>query len=140
MKSFFNWSRVFGLAVSAVSVLLYQLFAGQIMRAFIGDAETVRLGTAFLRARSVATPFMFLSFNMVNFMQAVDRGRESFWLPAIRQLALNIPLLVILNALFGMTGIVWTQVTADILNVAVSYIVYHRVMRQIAPEPASPHL
>ena len=137
MRSFFNWARVAGLAVSAVSVLLYRLFAAQIMRAFIADAETVRLGTAFLKARSVATPFMFLSFNMVNFMQAVDRGRESFWLPVIRQIALNIPLLFVMDALLGMMGIVWTQATADILNVIISYIIYWRVLRQIIPKEAT---
>ena len=133
MRDFFLWARVMGLAVSAVSVLLYRLFAGQIMRAFIADAETVRLGTAFLRARCVATPFMFLSFNMVNFMQAVDRGAESFWLPVIRQIALNIPLLIVMDRLFGMMGIVWTQAVADILNVIISYIIYWRVMRCLDP-------
>ena len=131
MKDFFLWARIMGLAVSAVSVVLYRLFAGQIMRAFIADAETVRLGTAFLRARCVATPFMFLSFNMVNFMQAIDRGGESFWLPVIRQIALNIPILILMNRLLGMTGIVWTQAVADILNVIISYIIYWRVMRKI---------
>ena len=74
---------------------------------------------------------MFLSFNMVNFMQAVNRGRESFWLAAIRQLGLNTPLLFLLNAIFGMMGIVWTQATADILNVIISYIIYFRVLKQI---------
>ena len=133
MRDFFLWARVMGLAMSAVSVLLYRLFAGQIMRAFIADAETVRLGTAFLRARCVATPFMFLSFNMVNFMQAVDRGPESFWLPVIRQIALNIPLLIVMDRLFGMMGIVWTQAVADILNVIISYIIYWRVMRRLDP-------
>lgn len=131
MREFFTAVRVAGLAVAAVSVLMYYLFAGQLITAFIADADTVRLGTAFLRARCFATPFMFLSFNMVHFMQAVNRGRESFLLAAIRQIGLNIPLLFIMNALFGMTGIVWTQATADILNVIISYIIYARVKREI---------
>ena len=71
---------------------------------------------------------MFLSFHMVHFMQAVGRGKISFWLAAIRQLALNIPLLFLLNHLFGTSGIVWTQATADFLNVIVSYIIYYRVI------------
>ena len=75
--------------------------------------------------------FMFLSFHMVHFMQAVDRGKISFYLAVIRQLCLNIPILLLLNALFGMTGIVWTQMTADIINVLVSYLIYHRVSRRI---------
>ena len=57
--------------------------------------------------------------------------RVSFALAAIRQLGLNIPLLFVMNALFGMKGIVWTQVTADIINVMVSYVIYHAVCGKI---------
>ncbi|MCR4877659.1 MAG: cation transporter [Clostridiales bacterium] len=136
MKAFFTAARVAGLAVAALSVLLYYLLADRLIGAFIGNEETVRLGTSFLRARCFATPFMFLSFNMVNFMQAVNRGSESFWLAAIRQVGLNIPILLLMNSLMGMTGIVWTQAIADILNVIISYIVYGRVLRQIEASPA----
>lgn len=134
MKAFFTAARIGGLTVAAFSVVLYYVFADRLIGAFINNDETVRLGTEFLRARCFATPFMFLSFNMVNFMQAVNRGRESFALAAIRQIGLNIPILFIMNALFGMTGIVWTQATADIINVIISYIIYARVLREIIPE------
>ena len=134
MSDFFTAARVAGLAVAAVSVALYYVFADRLVGAFIADEETVRLGASFLRARCFATPFMFLSFNMVNFMQAVNRGKESFWLATIRQFGLNIPILLIMNAFFGMTGIVCTQVVADVLNVIISYIIYYRVMRQIHQE------
>lgn len=136
MSEFFTAARIAGLAVAAVSVLMYYLFADKLITAFIADAETVRLGTAFLRARCFATPFMFLSFNMVNFMQAVNRGRESFLLAAIRQIGLNIPILFLMNALFGMMGIVWTQAVADIVNVVISYIIYARVIREIRGQKA----
>ena len=51
----------------------------------------------------------------------------------IRQIALNIPLLIVMDRLFGMMGIVWTQAVADILNVIISYIIYWRVMRRLDP-------
>ncbi len=134
MREFFTASRTGGLIVAAVSVILYYVFAPQLIGAFINNGETVRLGTDFMRARCFATPFMFLSFNMVNFMQAVNRGKESFALAAIRQVGLNIPLLFVMNALWGMTGIVWTQAVADVLNVIISYIIYARVLKQISRE------
>lgn len=136
MKAFFTAARIGGLTVAAFSVALYYVFADRLIGAFINNDETVRLGTEFLRARCFATPFMFLSFNMVNFMQAVNRGKESFALAAIRQIGLNIPILFLMNALFGMTGIVWTQATADIINVIISYIIYARVLREIIPGEA----
>lgn len=131
MRRFFSASRIAGLTVAAVCVVFYSVGAPYIFSAFISDPETVAMGTEFLRARCVATPFMFLSFNMVYFMQAVNRGKIAFWLPIIRQIFLNIPILILMNALLGMTGIVWTQLIADVLNVAASYIIYFTVVRKI---------
>ncbi len=42
----------------------------------------------------------------------------------------NIPLLFIMNYIFGMYGIVWTQVVADIMMVIVSLVVYKRFEAQ----------
>ena len=127
MRAFFSAARFAGVAVSLVCVVLYRVFAPYIMRAFIADADTVRFGTLFLQSRCFATPFMFLSFHMVHFMQAVNRGRVSLWLAVIRQLCLNIPILLLMDCLFGMEGIVWAQLIADAINVAVSYVIYGRV-------------
>lgn len=133
MKDFFAAARLAGLTVSVLCVLFYRLCAPAILHVFIADEATVRFGTQFLQSRCFATPFMFLSFHMVHFMQAVDRGRVSFRLAVIRQLCLNIPLLFLLDFLFGMTGIVWTQLIADILNTVVSYLIYNRLIGTIAP-------
>ncbi|MBQ1918271.1 MAG: MATE family efflux transporter [Schwartzia sp.] len=130
MDAVFRFGRAVGLAVGVISVVLYFTFAPVIMQSFIGDAETVRLGTQFLRARCIATPLMFLCFSMVHFTQAIGRGKESFRLAVIRQVVFNIPLLFLMNHIFGMTGIVLTQATADLFTVIVSYIIYAGIRRQ----------
>lgn len=131
MNGFFTAARVSGMAVAVCCVALYYVCAPWLIRVFIKDAATVSYGTQFLQARCFATPFMFLSFNMVHFMQAVGRGKISFYLAVIRQLCLNIPILFLMNSLFGMTGIVWTQMTADFLNVIISYLIYNRVRKSL---------
>ena len=131
MKRFFTTARRAGLIVALISVVMYRLAAPAIMKAFIADAETVALGTEFLKARCFATPVMFLSFQMVHFMQAINQGKPAFWMPIIRQIVLNIPMLLVLNRLFGMQGIIWTQVSADILNVIASYVIYYGVCKRL---------
>ncbi len=132
MKEFFRTARLAGLIVSILCVVFYRICAPYIIGAFIEDADTVRFGTQFLQSRCFATPFMFLSFHMVHFMQAVDRGKVSFQLAVIRQLCLNIPILFLMNMFFGMSGIVWTQLTADIINVIISYVIYSRLIGDIS--------
>ena len=124
MDAIFRFGRAVGLAIGLLSVILYYVFAPYVMKAFIEDADTVRFGTQFLRARCFATPLMFLCFSMVHFTQAIGRGKASFLLAVIRQLIFNIPILFILNGLFGMIGIVWTQAVADAFTVVASYVIY----------------
>lgn len=130
MDAVFRFARSVGLGIGLVSVALYYAFAPNILRAFIGDADTVRYGTQFLRARCFATPLMFLCFSMVNFTQAIGRGREAFALAVVRQIVFNIPLLFLLNGLFGMAGLVWTQAVADLFTVIVSYAIYARIRKK----------
>lgn len=127
MMAFFSTARTYGLIVAAISLVLYRTFAPFIVRAFISDAETVMLGTEFIKVRCLAPAFMFLSFHMVHFMEAVGKGKVAFWLCVIRQLCLNIPILIIMDHFFGMKGIVFTQVFADFFNVVATYIIYFRV-------------
>ena len=131
MDSFFSAARLVVLAVALVSAVCFWLFAEPIVGAFIDDAETVRLGTAFLKGRCVAVPFMLLGFHIVNFMQAVDKGKVSFLLSVIRHLLLNIPAMIVGNALFGLPGLIWSQAVSDGVNIIVTYLIYFRVRKKI---------
>ena len=119
-------SRGLGLAVAAVSIVLYELLAAPQTQIFLNDAQTVTLAAQFLRVRVLATPLMFLSFFTVYLFQAFGKGHISLLLGVTRWLGFNIPMLYLLNALVGMYGLVWSQVAADILTVAVSFLVYFK--------------
>ena len=124
MRDTIRLSRGLGLVVAAVSIALYELFAVQFSHLFIADEQTVALASQFLRVRVLATPLMFLSFFTVYLFQAFGKGRIALFLGVTRWLVLNIPMLFLLNAIFGMFGIVWAQVTADALNVVLSFYIF----------------
>lgn len=124
MKQIFNWARISGVTIAVLCVIFYYSFSAEIISFFIGDEETIQLGTAFLRARCFATPFMFLCFNMVHYFNAIGRGKISFWLAVVRQIVFNIPIMLILNYRYSAYGLVWTQLIADICTVLFSYAVY----------------
>lgn len=126
MKDTIKLARKLGLIIAAVSILLYEIFAGQLVRIFLSDPQALGMAAGFLRVRVLATPLMFLSFFTVYLFQAFGKGRISLFLGVTRWLVFNIPMLFILNGLFGMYGIVWSQVTADTLTVVLSFYVLHR--------------
>ncbi len=125
MRETKRYSMLLGLACAAVSIALYELFAGQIMAFFIKDApNVVKLGTGFLRARVLATPLMFLSFFHVYLFNGFGKGKYALFLGVTRWLVFNIPMLLFLNWLVGIQGIVWSQLCADVLTVALSVALY----------------
>lgn len=125
LRNFVSCSRNAGLVIAAISVILYEIFASNIMHIFIENAETVTLGTAFLRARCLATPFMFICFHVVHFFQSVGEGKISLSLVIMRWAVLDIPILIIMEKVLGMYGIVWAQVTGDFTMALVSLIFYY---------------
>ncbi len=124
MEDIIRLARRVGLVTAAISIALYELFAFQFANLFISDPQTLSLASQFLRIRVLATPLMFMSFFTVYIFQAFGRGRVSLFLGVTRWLVFNIPMLLILNAIFGMFGLVWSQAVADILTVALSLYVY----------------
>ena len=130
MMTVFRAARVAGCTVCLASLVLYRTFAPQIINLFISEPSTVAFGTEYLKIRSFAAIFMFLSFHVVHFMQAVNRGKTSLGLAVIRQLCLNIPILILLDHIFGMTGVVWTQTVADTINVVISYLIFHSIRKR----------
>ena len=131
MDDTIKFSIMFGIIVSVISITLYEIFAGGIMRIFISEQHTMSLGTEFLRIRCLAAPLMFLSFFTVYVFQGFGEGNKSLFLGVMRWAVFNIPMLFLLNYVIGMYGIVWSQVCADILTVALSFYVYYRYMRTV---------
>ena len=128
MKAVSRYSLLMGVICGLISIALYEAFAPQIMRFFIADAQTVLLGTSFLRIRCLATLFMFMSFYHVNLFNGYGQGGHALILGVIRWAVLNIPMLFLLNRLVGMYGIVWTQFLADVITVLISVLVHHRFL------------
>lgn len=150
MQKISRFSLLCGIVCAVVSIALYETFAPYIMQFFLkkpsaADLEklqlyeqTIRLGVNFLRIRCLATFFMFACFYHVHLFNGYGRGLEALFLGVCRWAVFNIPLLFLLNALFGMYGIVWTQLIADILTVLVSIVVHRRFMKKHLQMSAPP--
>ena len=77
-----------------------------------------------------------IGYHIVNYMNAVNRGKDSFFLSLIRHIALIIPMMLAMNYIWGLTGLVWSQLAADAINAVIACIVFRKVdqsvMRDIA--------
>ena len=103
------------LAFAVLVVVLLELFPRQYMLLFIDDPATVELGTRFLRILSlpIPCPCLFVILNSV--FQSLGKWKYSLFLSIMRQGVLIIPTLLIMDWLFGLTGLVWAQPIAEVV-------------------------
>ena len=132
MKGFTDAARIAGIGFSLVCILAFEIFAGPLVRIFIGHAETVEIGTRFLRIACLAVPFMIFNFQLSFTFQAMGMGKQSLFLASLRQGVVNIPLLFLMNALWKLDGIVWTQLVADVITGIISYAFYIKTYNRLS--------
>ncbi len=126
MNDVLRYARIAGLLVGFVSIILYEAGAPLLISLFIRESETVYFGTNFLRLRILAAPFLFLAFSYSHTFNAYGEGRISLFLSVIRWAVVNIPMLFLLNSLFGMYGLAASQLTGDAIVTLISFFVYRR--------------
>lgn len=112
------------LIFSVIFLIIVQLFPEPIVRAFINDAETIDVGGAFMRCWSWCVIGMSL-FNMYNsIFQAVGRWKTSLLLAVLRLGVIFCALSFLLDALFGVTGLMWVQAITDTVSCLIAAALY----------------
>ncbi len=127
--SFFSWKAA--LLFSACCVACFAVFSPQILHLFIPEAETSALGAQFLRIACLAVPLTSVNFLISYTLQAMGKGIQSAVLTACRQGLLNIPLLILMNALVGLYGMIWTQLAVEVIMLPVSLWMYRSTFRRL---------
>ena len=134
MKSFTKAAQVAGMVTACVFIVLFEVFAPQLIWIFIRDETTISYGTKFLRIACLATPFMISNFQKIYCLQAMGKGKESLILGVCRQGLFAIPILLVLNHFVGLYGVVSAQLLSDGLTFIFSTLLYRRVYNKLQKE------
>ncbi|MCR4950540.1 MAG: hypothetical protein K6A40_04360 [Solobacterium sp.] len=113
MKQTINTARNTGLLISFASILFFQLFASPVSRLFLSTRasdpqtalQTIAYAALFLRIRCFASPVQMLNYHTSFCMQAMGKGKETLLHAFVRELLLYIPLMFLLDNLFGEAGL-----------------------------------
>ena len=130
--STFSWKVA--LVMSACFIACFAAFAPQILHLFIPETQTSTLGASFLRIACLAVPLTSVNFLISYTLQAMGKGAQSAILTSCRQGLLNIPLLIVMNQLFGLYGMIWTQLVVEIIMLPVSLGMYFHTFRGLKPD------
>ena len=118
------------LPVMASITLCYWVFGPGLVRAFMDNPEIVSYGASFLRGMSLSMVFLCVDFMAVGVFQALGMGKNALVFAILRKIVLEIPLLIILNAIFPLYGLPYAQPVAEFILSIVAVVMLMRIFRQ----------
>ncbi len=130
MKETIYFTRRIAVIACLAIAFFFFIFSEPLVQAFINDAGTIAYGAKFLQALSLSLPFMCIDFIAVNAFQAVGMGKESLLFAILRKIVLEIPALVILNAVFPLYGLPYAQAIAEFVLAIAGSIVLARFIKK----------
>jgi putative MATE family efflux protein len=117
--------------------LIFLFFGREIILFFIDEKNTVEAGAKMLTAFVFGMPFLGVQVTMQITFQSLGKSLRATFVTVGRQCVIFIPLLFILNHLFGFDGFVFTQPVADIVTTAFSVIMGVTLFRTLLRDPAA---
>lgn len=138
MRNTVNTARLWGLIISGIAIVLFQLFAGSVTKLFMstrsGDAEkallTIEYATLFLRIRCTASPMQFINYHTSYCMQAMGKGKATMLHAIVRELVFYIPCQFIMNAIWGETGLAFALPVGELCGAVFALWLLRRNMKQ----------
>lgn len=109
------------------------IFSSSLIRMFMTDAEIVAHGSILLRAMSLGIPFLAIDFCAVAVFQAVGKGSYSLVFAILRKIVLEIPAILLLNHLYPLYGMGYSQTVAEFILSVASIFMLRKIIREKTP-------
>jgi multidrug efflux pump len=122
-------SMIISTVMGTILLALFTVFGKYAIAVFTTIPEVIETGTFVLRAMSVAAPIIGIIMICVNSLQALGKALPTLILSTGRQGIFYLPLLFLLNGLFGFTGLIFTQAIVDVLMMVTATLILRHVLK-----------
>jgi len=120
--------------ISVFFLIIFYLFAGQMIQVFINNEEVIDYGVRIMRAFIIALPFAGIQFLIRVSFQALGKGKPALILALSRQGLFYIPLLFALNKFFGFSGFIYAQPISNVLTFILAILLFRRIKLRLDNE------
>jgi putative MATE family efflux protein len=135
LKKGFKITLAFSTILCAAGCVIFLITGGALVRFFINDAKTIEVGALMLRAFIIGLFFLGIQTTLTTTYQALGRPVEATFVTLGRQLLFFVPLLYILNGLFGFRGFVFVFPAAEVLTAALAVALSRPLFKIMAGNP-----
>lgn len=131
MKKTIVFTAKIAMGFILISTLAYYLSAEWVVHLFMDNSSIVAYGGAFLRGFCLGLPFLCMDFLAVGIFQAVGMGREAFVFAIMRKVVLEIPAICILNWLWPLYGLAYSQLCAEVVLAVIAVFVLKKLFADV---------
>jgi putative MATE family efflux protein len=114
--------------------VVFFFFGKNIMVLFIRDVQTIDAGSKMMRAFLVGMPLLGVQMTIMVTFQALGKPIHATVVNLGRQFLIYLPLLFLLNSIFGFTGFIYAQPIADIVTTMVAVLLSVSLFKNIAKQ------
>jgi putative MATE family efflux protein len=129
LRKGFKLTILYATGVCIAGSVILRLFGDSFIRFFINDGPTIEAGTAMLHVFVWGLPFVGSQITLMVSFQSFGKSIQAMVITMGRQLLFYVPLLYLLNYLFGFEGFIWAQPAADILTTGIAIILSRPLFR-----------
>lgn len=135
LKSAITGSAIAIAGIVAVFSTVVFLFRDQVFALFSADPSVIADGTLILTAMLVSTLFNGFTGLIIAVFQATEQMRNAT-IMSVAQGVLFVPIVLAANALFGMTGVIWSMTVTELLCFVLGAVLFARSRRALAAPSA----
>ncbi len=140
LKEILRFAYLFEAGLALVFTILISVFAPTIIKIFMNQSDIIMNGAMMLRFQQLGMVFMAVTLVSTCVCQSVGSAAGAFVLSISRQGVLYAILLIVLNAIFGYTGIIATQACADVLTAVIAIGIIRKVLGGMKNEIQDDHI
>jgi len=115
-KAICKFGTLVSVGFALFCLVIYECFSPALARFFINDPLTDEYIADFLRCMVVAMPFMAFCYPIITNFQAIGHVREAMICTLLRKGLLDIPFLIVYDAMWPLYGCMWVQPTVDFIS------------------------
>ena len=118
-----------GAFAACLFLVLYELVAERAIGLFVADAASIAYGAAFLRLRVLALPPIIVEFMLIAVFQATGKARPAMALSLLRKGTIDLPLMVVANAIWPIYGLMLVQPCMELAGATVALVLWRHTGR-----------
>ena len=121
---------VMGVSVMALCLIFRQGLIGM----FLKEAAAADMGEKMLCILIFTSPLIGIGYLITSYFQALDQPVKAIVISVLRQGALLIPCLYLLNHFFALWGVVWANLLSCVLATLIALIMFLMQSKRISPD------